>query len=74
MFLKRLVGRAEFKLTVTLDREAFASGKPKSQKRQVTELQEKEAVRFLTLRLRLGITTLQEVTLSLWLMGSTTTL
>ena len=47
MFLKRLVGRAEFKPTVALDREAFASGKPKSQKRQVTELQEAGATVFL---------------------------
>ena len=47
MFLKRLKGRAEFKLTVTLDREAFAGGTPKSQKRRVKELKEAGATVFL---------------------------
>ena len=47
MFLKRLKGRAEFKLTVTLDREAFARAIPRSQKRRVKELQEAGATVFL---------------------------
>ena len=47
MFLKRLKGRADFMLTITLDREAFAGGHPKSQKRRVKELQEAGATVFL---------------------------